>query len=93
MLDFEDIRAPGRIDSVAHVLPPDVILFDVDDGTARLLDLDGSFYALSETAAEMLQGVLAHGIDATIVHFADRHEVSPERIRSDIEVLLDELLK
>ena len=76
-----------------YSLSPSVILLAVDDGSARLLDLDGSFHALSETAVEMLQGALTHGIDATIAQLAARYRLAPERIRSDIEALLDGLLK
>jgi hypothetical protein len=65
----------------------------VDDGSARLIDLDGAFYAASRTAAEMLQGVLTDGVDLTIDRLAERYALSRERIRTDLETLLADLAK
>lgn len=85
--------APQSADGGAYALSPAVVLLAVDDGSARLFDLDGAFYALTESAAEMLQGALAHGIDATVVRLAERYAVAPGRIRSDIEALFDDLAR
>ncbi len=38
-----------------YILSSDVIFVPVDDGSAQLLDLDGAFYALTATGAEMLR--------------------------------------
>ena len=72
-------------------LAPDVILVSAEDASARLLDLSGSFYALSATGAEMLQGVLGNGVEATIHDIAAQYGLEDSRVRSDLKDLLDKL--
>ncbi len=90
MLNHRHASSSRARDS-AYALAPDVILFPADDGSARLLDLDGSFYSLSETASAMLQGVLAGGPDATVRMTAERYAVDPLLVRGDLEALLESL--
>ncbi len=85
--------ASRRAAGVAYRLPAAVVLHVVDDGSARLIDLDGALFAVSRTAAEMLQGVLADGVDVTIGRLAEFYALSPERIRGDLEALLADLSK
>ncbi len=87
------VQHPSRQAGGAYRLPAAVVLHLVDDGSARLIDLDGALFAVSRTAAEMLQGVLADGVDATIGRVAERYALPPERIRSDLDALLADLSK
>lgn len=69
-----------------------VILVPVDDGSARLLDMGGSFFALTRSGAEMVQGVLTDGAAATVATLAGNYGVEQDRIRSDLDTLLGELV-
>lgn len=73
-------------------LAPDVILVEADDGSARLLDMSGSFFALSRSGAELLGGLLTNGAEQTIKSLSDKYAVEAERIETDLRQLLDKLL-
>jgi hypothetical protein len=73
------------------VLPPNVVLVPVIDGSARLIDLDGRFHTLSSMAAEMLHSVLAYGPDQTAQRIAGRFHVAVDRVRHDLKSFLSEL--
>ena len=66
-------------------------MLPVDDGSARLLDLDGSFHALSRSGFELLQATLEEGPDAAASAIAASYAVDPARIRADLGVLLADL--
>jgi hypothetical protein len=91
--------APSRADAeyramtnpAKYMLAGGVVFLPVDDGSARLLDLDGSFYALSASGTEMLEGTLVDGVETTIARIAARYEVSAHKVRSDLESLLGKL--
>jgi hypothetical protein len=74
-----------------YQLAPDVVFVLADDASARLLDLSGSFYALSATGAEMLRGVLSNGVEATILDIASQYDLDPSWVRSDLKDLLEKL--
>jgi len=74
-----------------YVLSPDVVFLALDDGTARLLDLDGSFFGLSDIAAEMLKGTLDQGIAATVQRIAAEYDGQLERVQADLAALLGKL--
>jgi Transglutaminase-like superfamily len=74
-------------------LAPDVIVVPIEDGTARLLDMGGAFYALSSTGLEMMRGVLVDGVAATARAVADRCDVPPSRVEADLAALLAKLRK
>ncbi len=78
-------REPG------YVLAPDVILVTVEDGSARLLDMAGSFHAVPEVGARMLKETLAHGPDAAAAHIAQDYGVVPRQVRDDLAVFLRDL--
>jgi hypothetical protein len=82
----ESGRAPVIADR--YSLSPAVGLFVADDGSGRLIDMDGAFYALSGTATEMLQGALTDGVDETSAWLAGRYGVGLERIQGDVDALL-----
>ncbi len=72
-------------------LAADVVFVPVDDGSARLLNMSGSFYALSSSGAEMLRGVLDAGVRATVREIVGRYDVDPARVQSDLSDLLRKL--
>lgn len=76
-----------------YFLPPDVILLAVDDGSARLLNLAGSFHAVSAIGARMLQETLARGPDAAVTRIAQDYDVGPEQVRGDLADFLRSLEK
>lgn len=74
-----------------YVLAPDVVLALVRDGTGRLLDLGGCFYALSATAAAMLHEVLRDDPTSAASRLAARYRVQEQQIRGDLRQLLKDL--
>src|SRR5215471_342899 len=69
-----------------YVLAPDVILLLVKDGTARLLDLWGNFYAISATGATMLFETLRQGTVAAAHKIAVQYNVDIYQVRRDLQV-------
>ena len=74
-----------------YCLAPNVVLLSLQDGTARLLDLGGNFYALSQTAATMLIETLKGDTARASYHIASIYEVDQERLLCDLRTLLCEL--
>jgi hypothetical protein len=74
-----------------YQLAPDVVLVPVDDGSARLLNLGGSFYALSKSGSEMLGAVLSHGSEQAARDIAGRYGVDAARVATDLGELLAKL--
>jgi hypothetical protein len=74
-----------------YVLTPDVILLLVRDGTARLLDLWGNFYALSATGATMLFETLRHGTTAAAQKIAAQYNVDIHQVQRDLQAFLEGL--
>jgi len=78
-------------DDGAYGLSEGVILVPVRDGSARLLDLDGRFYAVSAIGAQMLQETLARGPAAAVQQIANRYAVNPRQVQTDLRAFLDAL--
>jgi hypothetical protein len=76
-----------------HALAPDTALVLLEDGTGRLLDLGGNFYALPGTAAGMLRDILRAGSTAAADRIAARHGVEVARVRQDLSAFLDSLAR
>jgi hypothetical protein len=76
-----------------YTLAPDVILVLVHDGTARLLDMDGRFYAVSAIGAETLQGSLEQGTEAAVSKISAQYGEAPQRVRKDLTAFLQQLEK
>jgi hypothetical protein len=72
-------------------LAPDVIFLTVDDGSARLLDMAGSFHALPAVGTRMLQETLARGSEAAITQIAKEYGIDPQQVRNDLAAFLLEL--
>lgn len=76
-----------------YVLALDVILVPVQDGTARLLDMSGRFYAVSALGARMLQDTLAQGTAAAVRSIAAQYRVDTTQVQRDVDTFLHELAK
>jgi Transglutaminase-like superfamily/Coenzyme PQQ synthesis protein D (PqqD) len=74
-----------------YVLAPDVLLLLIQDGTARLLDMDGCFYALSASGATMLQETLQHDTMTAAQRIATHYGVPAQHVQGDIEPFLSAL--
>ena len=78
---------------MSYALAAEVVLVPVDDGSARVLDLQGQFFALSAVAAHMLRDVLERGpagaVDSTVVRWG----VDRARAQADVDTFLADLLK
>jgi Transglutaminase-like superfamily len=72
-------------------LAPDVLLVRAPDGSGRLLDLAGSFYALDQIAAQLLFDLARRGRTEAVRAAARRYRVSERRIEADLDALLMEL--
>jgi hypothetical protein len=76
-----------------YCLAPEVILVPVEDGSARVLDLQGQFFALSEVAAQMLRDTLELGSDGAVRSVVQRWGVDLPRAKADYETFLADLLR
>jgi len=85
-LSSADQRPPYR-------LAPDVLLVPVGDGSARVLDLHGQFFALTPIATQMLRTTLAHGPAVAATRMARRWNVTLERVAADLDLFLCNLLR
>jgi hypothetical protein len=74
-----------------YLLSPDVVLMPLADGTAQLVDLDGSFDGLSETAAQMLISTLDMGEHDAVQRIAAQYNTDLNRVHADRAVLLGTL--
>ena len=71
---------------------PQVILQVKEEG-AYLLDFNqGQFYGLDSIAQEMISLILGADVDTTLNHCAQIYDVPPDRLQTDLEQLLTELV-
>lgn len=82
-----------KTDESEYLLAPDVILLLVQDGTARLLDMDESFYAVPAIGAMMLQQTLERGTAAAVQRVAARYGADREQVQADLAAFLRVLEK
>jgi hypothetical protein len=76
-----------------HVLAPDVLLLLLRDGTARLLNMAGRFYALPAVGAAMLRDTLQWGASAAAQRTAAEYGVEVRRVQADLDAFLHDLEK
>ena len=72
-------------------LAPEVLLVMVEDGSARIVDLDGAVAALDATATTMMEAALRSGEAGAVTELADSFGVEPERISTDLHAVLGDL--
>jgi hypothetical protein len=70
---------------------PDVLLVRAPDGSGRLLDLAGSFYAVDPIAAELLTDLSRGGRSEAVRAASRRYRVPEQQIAADLDALLAEL--
>jgi hypothetical protein len=78
--------------SRTYRLAPEVVLVSVADGSARVLDLAGQSFALSEVAARMLADTLELGPEAAARAAASRWGIDLQQAATDLGGFLGELL-
>jgi len=69
-------------------LAPDVLFLRIQDGSARLLDPGGNFYALSQMAAQMLYEALHENTAAVAAHIATEYHADVSHVQSDLHAFL-----
>lgn len=88
---YSSQRQTSKSNSSEFRLMSDVVFVPVEDGTSRLLDMSGSFYALSTTATEMLCKVLEQGVEETLSTLASKYAVDGNQLQVDLNRLLHDL--
>jgi hypothetical protein len=79
------ILAPTDAAKVVHWLQPNVIFLLANDGSGRLLNLNGNFYALSTSGARILKELLERSPEEATDHLAFRYGVDAEQVKLDLE--------
>jgi Coenzyme PQQ synthesis protein D (PqqD) len=74
-----------------YVLAPDVLLLRIQVGTARLLDFNGHFYALSQTGASILCETLSGGSAAAARCIAAAYGADLQQVQHDTDLFLHDL--
>lgn len=72
-------------------LAADTVFLGVDDGSGRLLALDGDFYALCATSADMLRQLLEQPMEAVLPVLYHTYDAPEDRIRNDLNDLVGHL--
>jgi hypothetical protein len=86
-------RAEVDLDRSDYHLAPNVLFLRIQDGSARLLDLGGNFYAISQTGAQMLYETLVRGKKTAAVNIADEYGVELSSVQNDLHAFLHDLEK
>jgi hypothetical protein len=89
IIDAESGRAAEE--RSGYRLTRDAVLLLLEDGTARLLDFGGEFYALSHTAADMLSRVLQGDVALAAQQIAEDYRIAPQEAQADLVAFLQEL--
>jgi hypothetical protein len=68
MITFEKFCPPSLANNnqIDYVLGENVILLQVKDGTARILDFDGEYHVISDTAALIISETLKFGSEKVV---------------------------
>ena len=74
-------------------LDANVFVLAAPDGSARLLDLNGSFYAIDQVAAIFLRITIQDGCAAAIQEVSSRFGAPQDRVREDLRIFLQKLRK
>ena len=85
------LRAEVGLAENDYLLSPNVILLLIQDGSARLLDLGGNFYAISQIGAEMLNQTLKVGTATAAVRIATEYHTELSQVQNDLHAFLHNL--
>lgn len=72
----------------SYSLSKNVVLLMVKDGTARLLDLEGGFYATTVTGARILEAALQQGADLACQTLAAQFKIDARKLKADVDLFL-----
>ncbi len=90
IVDVTHARTGG---ATGYALADDVVLVNVEDGTSRLLDMEGRFYGLPATSTTMLNRILLDGPDEAAQAIAEQCGVALTRVKTDLDHFLDDLVE
>lgn len=76
-----------------YTLARDVALIVAEHGDGCIVDLNGSFYAVSSVGAAMLRDTVESGRAAAITRNAARYAVEETRIATDLDDLLGDMIR
>lgn len=83
----------GLAGNARYQLMSDVAVLLLEDCSARVLNLNGHFYVLSETAAGFLDELLQTDPDTATRRMAGRYQADARRIRQDLESCIQTFLQ
>ena len=72
-------------------LATDTVFLGADDGSGRLLALDGDFYALCATSADMVRQLLERPMEVVLPDLYLTYDAPEDRIRNDLNDLVSDL--
>jgi len=81
----------GESGKAEDTLAPDAVVVVAGDGSARLLDMAGQFYAVSAIGAQMLLVTLDKGRAEAARTVAERYGVEVRRAERDLGIFLNDL--
>lgn len=85
------LRADTEVTEGDYRLAPDVLFLRIQDGSARLLDLGGNFYALSQMGAQMLYEALHGNTAAVAARIAREYHAEVSHVQDDLHAFLHDL--
>jgi hypothetical protein len=86
-------HSPDSAADTKPVLAPDVLLVLVEDGSSRLLDLDGQFFGLAAVSTLLLETALRQGTRQAARKVAEVYGVPLSRVEADLAGFLADLSK
>lgn len=87
------IHAKADLTNSDYCLAPHVLFLRIQDGSARLLDLGGNFYTISQTGAQMLYETLKVGTATAAACIAQEYHVELSHVQNDLHAFLHDLEK
>lgn len=93
MLIHSVLCAEAHVTTSNYRLAPQVIFLQIQDGSARLLDLGGNFYAISPMGARMLSETLKVGTRTAAERIATEYPTERSCVRRDLHAFLHDLEK
>lgn len=87
-------ETPGPVvGNARYRLAPNVVLLLLEDRSARVLNLGGDFFALSESAADLLGEIIQTDPDTAAQRIAHRHQAGVRQVRRDLEICTQRFLQ